>query len=115
MGKHDTWTDEEDTILIENYKKVSYKEISKLINEKTDIDRSVGAVKTRACIIGVTESKEPDWSEREDDVLLEYRSHKSYSEISKILKEKFNIDRSVNSIYHRCKRLNLEKINWWDK
>lgn len=115
MGRYDVWTSIEDDILCENYKKLTYKQIGKLIKEKTGTYRSNGAIKARACLIGITEEKEPNWTKEEDKILLKYRSNKTYSEISNILKDKLNSNRSTDSIYHRCKALNLERIYWWEK
>jgi hypothetical protein len=115
MGKHDIWTNHEDEILINNYGKLKYKDIQKLIQKETDTNRSIGAIKTRSSLLKLSEPKEPIWTNEEDEILIKHHDTKSYSEISNILLNQVNTKRSKDAIYHRVQKLNLKNIKWWNK
>lgn len=59
------WSEKDSNILIDNYKKMSYKEMSE--NNIFSIHRTVDEIKRRAIYIGVTSSRE--WSDEEIDIL----------------------------------------------
>lgn len=116
MGKHDAWLDEEDKILKDNYGILKYKEISDLMRKELNSNRTAQAIRTRACLLNLTNPKKPpNWSQKELEILKKYHDTKPYSQISIILKKECNTDRNVCSIYHMSKKLKLKTVHWWEK
>jgi hypothetical protein len=92
------WTEEEDEILTENYRKISMDDICKLFP-----DRSRRSIIDRARLKGITRKKSParKWTDNEVEILRDNYKEMSTSELSKL------IGRSSSSIWVKLNTLNL--------
>jgi len=75
------WSEEDTNILISNYKKLSYREMSE--NDIFSVHKTIDEIKRRAIYIGITSSR--DWSDEEIDVLKNNYSKVSMNEILNML------------------------------
>lgn len=104
------WSEEDIQFLKDNYGKKSYREISKLLNNKYSYD----GVKSKALDLGITKSSTRQiWTEEDIQILKDNYYEKSYKEeMINLLNNKFNGD----SIRKKAKRLGLKtKIYLKDK
>ena len=76
------WTKEEDNILIKNYGKLSYKDMTRLFNRKKTADM----IKSRAAYIGITNSR--IWTKEDIDILVNNYSNITFSELQSKLPHK---------------------------
>lgn len=71
------WSEEDTNILITNFGKLTYKEMSE--NNMFSTYRSIDEIKRRAIYVGITSS--PDWSDEETDILKNNYSKVSMNEL----------------------------------
>lgn len=75
------WSEEDTTILISNFGKLTYKEMSE--NNIFSTYRSIDEIKRRAVYVGITSS--PDWSDEEIEILKNNYSKVSMNELLEML------------------------------
>ena len=81
------WSDEDTCILIDNYKKLSYKEMSE--NNIFSVYKSVEEIKRRAKYIGITTSR--NWSNDEIEILIKSYSYIDMEELQKLIPNRTSI------------------------
>ncbi len=91
------WTEEEKDILINNYGKMSYKEISKLLNNT----RTIKSINKMAGKLGLVTSEK--WSKEENDILIQNYSIMNIKKILSLLP-----NRSIESIKNHARVLKLK-------
>lgn len=91
------WSDEDISILKNNYGKMTYKEMSDLLSTH----RTIKEIRRKAISIGITSSKE--WSEEETEILIDNYSAKSMDEVIALLP-----NRSQSAILGKAKMLGLK-------
>lgn len=93
------WSEDDTKILIDNYKKLSYKEMSE--NNIFSMYKTTDEIRRRAIYIGITSSRE--WSDEEIDILKNNYSIISMDKLMKILP-----NRTKPSILGKARTLNLK-------
>ena len=93
------WSEDDTKILIDNYKKLSYKEMSE--NNIFSVYKTTDEIKRRAIYIGITSSRE--WSDEEIDILVNNYSKIPMDELMKVLP-----NRTKPSIIGKARTLNLK-------
>lgn len=94
-----SWNDNEIDILMNNYGKISYKDIRTLLNN----NRSVKEISRKAVELNLTSSRE--WSNDEIDILKENYSNISFDEVMAMLPK-----RTKSSILGQARKLNLKSF-----
>ena len=105
MGKIKYWTQEENDFLINNYEKLTRKQVAEKLG------RTEFSVKRRIKTLGISKEslKKSNWSQEEDDFLKE-----SYEELSsQEIAEKLN--RSEIAVKARFRMLGFKKFSHWSQ
>jgi len=93
--REDRWTEEEIEFLKENYNKMLYRDIAKILG------RTVNSVRSKALKLGLTKREASEWSDEEIEYLKRNYHVKPLSEIIR------KLQRSEKSIIHKAQRLGL--------
>lgn len=93
------WSEEDTNILIDNYKKLSYKEMSE--NNIFSVFKTANEIKRRAIYIGITSSRE--WSDEEINILKNNYSQVPMNELMSMLPE-----RTKSSILGKARSYDLK-------
>ena len=93
---HETWwIEEENQFLQDNYKTMSYQDVA------THLNRTVGAVKTKCCRLGLVEAVKRDWIEEENQ-FLQY-NYKTMSHRNMAT----HLNRTIEAVKQKCWKLGL--------
>lgn len=91
------WSEQDTQILVDNFGKLSYEEITRLVSDKWDIE----AVRRKAIYLGLTQSRE--WSKDEIEIISKYYSNITMPELMDKLPK-----RTYSSILRKARELNLK-------
>jgi hypothetical protein len=101
-----SWTKKEDQIIINNYRKISYEEMSKLLPGRTttSIEIRRQTIKDSINNLILRKSSGKKWSKEEDVFIVESYGKLTYEEMAKILE-----NRTSRSIEARCQKLGFDR------
>lgn len=108
------WTDEEEELIKENYRKIDIKDLAKLIEEKTGKKRTVDVIRYKAHRLKVT-GERCDWSEEEQDLMKACYERLEMKQIQEKLFKVSGIERSIGSIQNKASKMGLRSIRPWSE
>lgn len=100
-GLKNRWTDKERQFLIENHNMMNHKELVEMLNSRFHNNRTLNAVERMLGILNLSKHRNRKWKKVELQFLRENRDI-PVEELTKLLNEKFNEERTVISV---CKVL----------
>lgn len=117
MAKIVPFTDNEIKLICENYMKMSNKELSILLNNEENNNRTDASIKSKINSLGLKRGDKKNWTPEELDILKKYYKIKTNKEIQQELIKLTGYERSIQTIGVKAKSLGLTEIKsgcYWD-